>query len=192
MGHINFITGSSPPLGYRPIFLPHLDCFGGSDISNDAIFPPFSISFVLGVLGTSSILVKPLVDPRLFCTSFGKVVRLGVKATATFRADFLSFARTSHDLFFAKYQSTDMATKNMVSSHTMVLLEWLNLLPRIQMTDATTMIAIIAPLDRVIDPLSCPAAPAALSPAPALDPASPAEGPEQTINSLLGNTGFFN
>lgn len=179
MGHINFITGSSPPLNYRPSFLPHLDCLGGSDISNDAIFPPFSMSFVLGVLGTSSILVKPLVDPRRFCTSFGKVVLLGVKAMATFRADFLSFARTSHDLFFAKYQSTDMATTKMVNSYTMVLLEWLNLLPRMQITLATTIIAIIAPLDRVIEPPSCPDAPAALSPAPALDPASPAVGPEK-------------
>lgn len=46
-----------------------------------------------------------------------------------------------------------------------------------QTEQAMTMIAMIAPLDRVNDPPSGPAAPASLSPLPAVDPTSPADGP---------------
>jgi hypothetical protein len=88
--------------------------FGGSDISKDDSFEfPFSISLLptLGVFGTSSILDRPRVDFLLgFCTSLGNADRLGVNAIAIFRADFLIRARTSHDLFFAKYQRTDETT----------------------------------------------------------------------------------
>jgi len=51
--------------------------------------------------------------------------------------------------------------------------------PKTQTETAITIIAIIAPLERVIDPESGPAAPAFESPEllPADDPTSPAEGP---------------
>jgi hypothetical protein len=52
-----------------------------------------------------------------------------------------------------------------------------DLLPIMQIVEATTISAIIAPLDKVIDPASGPAAPALLSPLPAVDPTSPADGP---------------
>jgi len=50
-----------------------------------------------------------------------------------------------------------------------------------QIDTAQTIIAIIAPLDSVIDPESGPDAPASESPAldPADEPTSPAEGPGQ-------------
>jgi hypothetical protein len=51
--------------------------------------------------------------------------------------------------------------------------------PKMQTEQAITMIAMIAPLDRVNDPPSGPDAPASLSPLalPAEDPTSPAVGP---------------
>jgi hypothetical protein len=51
------------------------------------------------------------------------------------------------------------------------------------MDTAQTIIAIIAPLESVMDPESLPAAPASESPAldPADDPTSPADGPEQLL-----------
>jgi hypothetical protein len=106
---------STPGYNHRVAFFPHLVFdFGGSDISKDDNFEfPFSRSLLptLGVFGTSCILDKPLVDFLLgFCTSLGNAERLGVKAMAIFLADFLIFARSSHDLFFAKYQRTDETT----------------------------------------------------------------------------------
>ena len=108
--HCNF-------LGYhgRVAFFPHLVfAFGGSDISKDDNFEfPFSTSRlpILGVFGTSSIFDSPRLDLLLgFWTSLGNAERLGVRAMAIFLADFLILARTSHDLFFAKYHSTDETT----------------------------------------------------------------------------------
>jgi hypothetical protein len=100
-----------PRSGHRPNFFAHLDCFGGSDISNELILGfAFSTSTLspLGVFGDSSIFVKPLVD--FLCTSFGNVDLLGVNAVATFRAELRIFLRTSHDRFFARYQRTEEAT----------------------------------------------------------------------------------
>jgi len=70
-------------------------------------------------------------------------------------------------------------------SVTLIQLSYLGTLgspPKIQIETAITIIAIIAPLERVIDPESGPAAPALLSPAllPAAEPTSPAEGPDYT------------
>jgi hypothetical protein len=93
--------------------LAHRDCFGGSDISKDDIFElPFSISLlrVLGVGGTSSIFVKPLLVRLTFCTSFGNVDLLGVNAVTTLLADLRIVFLTSHDRFFARYQRTDDTT----------------------------------------------------------------------------------
>lgn len=52
--------------------------------------------------------------------------------------------------------------------------------PKIQTDTAQTIIAIIAPLESVMDPESVPAAPASesLTLDPADDPTSPADGPE--------------
>ena len=106
---------------HRPSFFAHRACFGGSDISNDDIFGlPFSISLllVLGVGGTSSIFVKPLLDLlelRTFCTSFGNVDLLGVNAVATLLADLRIVFLTSHDLFLARYQRTDDVTTRMLA-----------------------------------------------------------------------------
>jgi hypothetical protein len=102
-----------PGTGHRPNFFAHFDCFGGSLISKELILEliPFSTSMLtlcLGVLGTSSILVKPL--PDLLCTSLGKLDLLGVKAVATLLADLRMVARTSHDRFFARYQRTEETT----------------------------------------------------------------------------------
>lgn len=65
-----------------------------------------------------------------------------------------------------------------------------HLLPTMQIVAAITMSAIIAPLDRLIDPELLPAAPALLSPAPAEDPASPADGPKQQSTSLSNQQSF--
>ena len=105
-----------PCRGHRPSFFAHFDFFGGSDISKDDIFElPFSISLllILGVGGTSSIFVKPLLDRRTFCTSFGKVDLLGVNAVATFLADLRIVFLTSHDRFLARYQRIDDTTVQM-------------------------------------------------------------------------------
>lgn len=106
---------------HRHSFFAHRDCFGGSDISNDDIFElPFSISLllVLGVGGTSSIFVKPLLDLlelRTFCTSFGNVDLLGVNAVATLLADLRIVFLTSHDRFLARYQRIDDATTRILA-----------------------------------------------------------------------------
>lgn len=118
-----------------------------------------SLLRVLGVSGTSSILVEPFVDLRTSCTSLGNVDLRGVKALATFLADLRMFSRILQDRFFAKYQSTDVVT------------------PKTAAKTTTMIIAIIPPLDSVIPPEEGPAAPALLSPAPAEEPASPAAGP---------------
>src|SRR4051812_39020131 len=100
---------------HLPNFCAHFDFFGGSDISKEDNFElPFSISNprTFGVSGISSSLLAPLVDLLGCCTSFGNVDLLGVKAVATLLADFRMVLRTSHDRFFAKYQSTDEATKH--------------------------------------------------------------------------------
>jgi len=103
-----------PCADQRPSFFAHLDCFGGSDISNDDIFElPFSTSLLLVlevVGGTSSIFVKPLLDLLAFCTSLGNVDLLGVNAVATLLADLRIVFLTSHDRFFAMYQRIDDAT----------------------------------------------------------------------------------
>jgi hypothetical protein len=99
--------------GYRPNFFAHLDCFGGSDNSNDDIFgAPFSISplRLLGVGGTSSILVNPLLDLLAFCTFLGNVDLLGVNAVATLLADLRIVFLISHDRFLARYHKIDDAT----------------------------------------------------------------------------------
>ena len=59
-----------------------------------------------------------------------------------------------------------------------------DLLPIMQIAEAITISAIIAPLDKVIDPESGPAAPALLSPLPAVDPTSPADGPNYNQHLL--------
>ena len=46
---------------------------------------------------------------------------------------------------------------------------------------ATTIMAIMPPLEIAIDPWSAPAAPAAESPLPGEDPASPAAGPRHRL-----------
>lgn len=107
-----FIIKDLSSNGHLPNFRAHCDFLGGSDISKDDIFwLPFSTSKdrTLGVGGTSSILLAPLVD-LICCTSFGNADLLGVKAVATLFADLLIVLRTSHDRFLARYQSTDEAT----------------------------------------------------------------------------------
>jgi hypothetical protein len=55
-----------------------------------------------------------------------------------------------------------------------------DLLPPIHTTLAITAMAMIAPEDRVKELPLCPEAPALLSPAPALEPASPAAGSKES------------
>ena len=182
MGIRRLIIKALPCRGHRPNFFAHFDFFGGSDISKDDIFElPFSISLflVLGVGSTSSIFVKPLLERLTFCTSFGKVDLLGVNAVATLLADLRIVFLTSHDRFLARYQRIDDATIIMLAIVPAALLVQGNVLPKITTQTTTTMIAMIPPLDMVIDPESGPAAPSSLSPVlePADEPASPAEGP---------------
>jgi len=105
--------------------------------------------------------MPPLVDLLGLWTSLGNVDRRGVNAVTTFRADLRMLARISHDRFFARYHSTA------------------EIIPTIQTDTAQTIIAIIAPLESVMDPESVPDAPASESPTlePADDPTSPADGP---------------
>lgn len=58
--------------------------------------------------------------------------------------------------------------------------------PKMQMLHATTMMAIIAPLESCIEPLSGPEAPASVStcPFPPDDPASPGVGPVHILASI--------
>jgi len=106
--------------------------------------------------------MPPLVDLLGLWTSLGNVDRRGVNAVTTFRADLRMLARISHDRFFARYHSTA------------------EIIPTIQTDTAQTIIAIIAPLESVMDPESVPDAPASESPTlePADDPTSPADGPD--------------
>ena len=133
----------------------------------------------LGVGGTSSIFVKPLLDRLTFCTSFGKVDLLGVKAVATLLADLRIVFLTSHDRFLARYQRTEDATTRMSGNIPAGLLIRKYVLPKITTQTTTMMMAITPPLEMVMVPELGPAAPSSLSPVlePADEPASPAEGP---------------
>lgn len=52
-----------------------------------------------------------------------------------------------------------------------------DVLPKMTTTTTITTMAMIPFLDSVMEPESVPAAPASESPAPAVDPTSPADGP---------------
>lgn len=98
---------------HRPTFCAHLPFFGGSLISNvDVNFSlPFAFSTSkLRTLGVSGISSNFVARPLLFCTSFGNVDLLGVRAVATLRADLRRVLRTSQERFLARYQSTEDAT----------------------------------------------------------------------------------
>jgi len=150
---------------YRPNLLPHpLFAPGASGSMNskaDILTFAFSTSLllVLGVFGSSSILVRPFVNLRDLRTSFGNVLRRGVSAVATFLADFRIVARISQERFFAKYQSVAVVIPTIITPTT------------------TTDMAIIAPVDKVMDSLSDPDAPASVSPPASFGFPSPGASP---------------
>jgi len=127
----------------------------------DSLTFPFSTSLllVLGVFGTSSILVRPREDLIDLRASFGNVLRRGVSAVATFLADRRIDARSSHERFLAKYQRVAVT------------------IPINTTEPTTTEIMIMAPVDKVIDSVSVPDAPAALSPPESLELPTPGASP---------------
>jgi len=90
---------------YRSGLRPHFaEGFRGSDTSNVDIFAfAFSMSdtFIFGVGGTSSILVRPFEDLLDVLASFGNSDLRGVRAVTTFFADLRMLALISQDLFLA-------------------------------------------------------------------------------------------
>jgi hypothetical protein len=91
-------------LDHLPTFFAHFDPFGGCCSSNDDNFEcPFSKSIdILGVGGSSSILVMPDLAGLFWCTSLGNVERRGVNAATTFFADLRIVLRISHERFLAR------------------------------------------------------------------------------------------
>lgn len=101
-----------PPISHRSVLLPHFP-FGGSNISNFIFGCAFStsLSFLPNGLPPSYSEILVILAAFLgFWTSFGKVVRLGVRAVATRRAEERSFLRTSQERFLARYQRMEDAT----------------------------------------------------------------------------------